>query len=202
MRTGWTVVGSIVLTVAIGAVLFANGFGPLALADRSGRLGTGEAKGRIDQALRATMDGVFPSLTYAGADFEVRREHDRWDGEPSMVSDVEEVVTVRTSISQTKLLTLMDQVSRAWTALGSRVVDRSEPADKHPYLRGVGQVGGETYLTFSAEATQDSTYLVTFRAGVGGVLYQPAHEYEPMSPLARTPFYAKVDPVDDPYWSH
>ncbi|MEV7926864.1 hypothetical protein [Kitasatospora sp. NPDC088264] len=206
MTTRWKVIGSIVLsfvvTVALGAVLFANGYGPLALADRSGRVRTSEGKGRIDHALRATMDGVSPSFTYAGAEFEVRREDDLWDGERSMGSAVTEIVTVRTAVSRAKLPTLMDQVTQAWKALGSRVVDRSDPADEIQALRGMGDVGGETFLTFYARAQQDSTYLVMFRAEAIGVLYQPAHEYKPVPPLVRTSLDAKVDVVDDPYWSH
>ncbi|MET8624461.1 hypothetical protein ABZW30_12005 [Kitasatospora sp. NPDC004669] len=197
---------SFVIVVAVSSVLFVNGYGPLALADRSGRLGTGEAKGRIDHAVRATMDGISPSLTYTGAEFEVEREHDLWDGEPSMGSTVTEIVTVRTVISRAKLPTLMDQVAQAWKSLGSRGVDRSDPADEIQAMRGMGHVGGETFLTFYAKEQQDSTYLVTFRAEVYGALYQPAHEYKPLSPLARTPHdskgYVITDPVDDPYWSH
>ncbi|MER7846952.1 hypothetical protein ABTZ03_23725 [Kitasatospora sp. NPDC096077] len=206
MSARWKVAGSIVVAsvvlVAVGTALFFNGYGPLALADRRGRVNAGEAKGRIDNALRTTMGAISPSLTYAGADFEVERERDRWDGEPSMVSDVTEIVTVRTTISKAKLPALMDQVTQAWTALGSRSVDRSDPTDDTGELRGVGQAGGETYLTFYARAQQDSTYLVTFRAEAGGVLYRPAHEYQPVPPLARAPFGAKFDPLDDPYWSH
>ncbi|MEV8325156.1 hypothetical protein [Kitasatospora sp. NPDC056731] len=206
MTTRWKVIGSIVLsfvvTVALGAVLFANGYGPLALADRSGRVGTGEAKSRIDHVLRVTMDGISPSLTHAGAEFEVQREDDLWDGEPSMGSVVTEVVISRTVISRAKLPTLMDQVTQAWNALGSRGADRSAPSEEVQSLRGIGQLDGETFLTFYARPQQDSTYLVTFRAAAYGVLYQPAHEYKLVPPLVRTSLDAKVDVVDDPYWSH
>ncbi|SOB82331.1 hypothetical protein [Streptomyces sp. 1331.2] len=210
MTARWKVIGSIVLSfvvlVSVGAVLFSNGYGPLALADRPGRLGTSEAKSRIDRVLRATMDGISPSLAYAGADFEVMRKHDLWDGEPSMRSDVTEIVTARTVVSRAKLPHLMDQVTETWKALGSRVVDRSDPAGEIQALDGIGHVGGETLLTLYAKAQQDSTYLVNIRAEVSNVLYQPAHEYEPVSPLARTPRdargYVITDPVTDPYWSH
>ncbi|MGW3038955.1 hypothetical protein ACWC9T_02685 [Kitasatospora sp. NPDC001159] len=197
-----SIVLSFVIMVAVGSVLFVNGYGPLALADRSGRLGDGEAKGRIDHAVRATMNGISPSLTYTGAEFEVERERDLWDGEPSMGSTVTEIVTVRTVISRAKLLVLMDQVTQAWKALGNRVAHRSDPSDEIQSVRGVGELDGETFLTFLARAQQDSTYLLTFSAEVYGALYQPADEYEPVSPLARTSPGARRDPVDDPYWSH
>ncbi|MFF2074493.1 hypothetical protein ACFVXG_07005 [Kitasatospora sp. NPDC058162] len=208
MTKRWKVAGAIVLSlvvaVSVGAVLFVNGYGPLALADRSGRVGTGTAKHRIDAALRATMDGISPSLTYAGADFEVDREHHLWDGEPSMASDVTEIIRARTVVSRVKLPALMDQVTQVWHALGSRVVERNEELHS---LQGVGSVGGEIYLTFYAYETQDpSSYTVMLRAEAGGVLYQPAHEYEPLSPLGRTPRdsrgYVINNLLDDPYWSH
>ncbi|MFJ7248348.1 hypothetical protein ACIQWA_27485 [Kitasatospora sp. NPDC098652] len=204
MTKRWKTAGGIVLSfvviVSVQAVLFVNGYGPLALADRSGRVGTGTAKGRIDQALRATIDGISPSLTYAGADFEVDRAHHLWDGEPSMGSDVTEIIRARTVVSRAKLPVLMDQVTQVWRALGSRLVERNEELHS---LQGVGNVGGEIYLTFYAYETQDpSSYTVMLRAEAGGVLYQPAHEYEPLSPLARTTAGAKFEPLDDPYWSH
>ncbi|MFH9354324.1 hypothetical protein [Kitasatospora sp. NPDC017646] len=197
---------AVVILITIGGALFFNGYGPLALADRRVRVNPGEAKGWIDNALRTTMGAVSPPLTYAGADFEVKREKDRWDGEPSMVSDVTEIIAVRTVISKAKLPALMEQVTRVWQTLGSRVIDRSAPSDEIQALDGVGHVGGETFLTFLAKPQQDSTYLVTFRVEAGGVLYQPAHEYKPLSPLGRTPRdskgYVINAPVDDPYWSH
>ncbi|MFD7453835.1 hypothetical protein [Kitasatospora sp. NPDC059827] len=203
MTKRWKAAGAIVLSLVVlaaaEAVLFVNGYGPLALADRSGRVGTGTAKGRIDQALRATMEGISPSLTYAGADFEVDREHHLWDGEPSMGSDVTEIIRARTVVSRAKLSALMDQVTQVWHGLGSRVVERNE--ELHT-LGGVADVGGEVYLTLDAYETQDdpSSYRVVLRADIGGVLYQPAHEYEPLSPLARTP--ADIALLYDPYWSH
>ncbi|RKT16160.1 hypothetical protein BX285_0486 [Streptomyces sp. 1114.5] len=211
MTARWKVIGSIVLSlvvlVSVGAVLFSNGYGPLALADRPGRLGTSEAKSRIDRVLRATMDGISPSLAYAGADFEVMRKHDLWDGEPSMRSDVTEIVTARTVVSRAKLPTLMDQVARTWKTLGNSMPPPpNDPSDEIQELRGIGEDGGETLLTLYAKAQADSTYLVNIRAEASNVLYQPAHEYEPVSPLARTPRdargYVITDPVTDPYWSH
>lgn len=203
MKSRWKTVGSAVLAAVVlvtgGVELFFNGYGPLALADRRVRVSPGEAKGRIDQALRATMEVVSPALTYAGADFEVERERDRWDGEPSMVSDVTEIIRARTIVSRAKLPALMDQVTQVWHGLGSRVVERNEELHS---LGGVADVGGEVYLTLNAYETQDdpSSYRVVLRADIGGVLYQPAHEYEPLSPLARTP--ADIALLYDPYWSH
>ncbi|WP_416876256.1 hypothetical protein [Kitasatospora sp. SC0581] len=206
MRARWKLVGSVVLAFAVVvtacSVLFFNGYGPLALADRRSRLSPGAAKVRIDHALRTTMGAVSPSLAFAGAYFEVRRERDRWDGEPSMVSAVTEVVVGRTAVASTRLPALMDQVTQAWQGLGSTVVHRSNPSDEIQSLHGVGEAGGETFLLFLAAAQPDSTYRVKFLVEAYGVLYQPAHEYEPVSPLARTSLAAMGDPVDDPYWSH
>ncbi|MFF9644648.1 hypothetical protein [Kitasatospora aureofaciens] len=210
MRSRWKKAGAIALAAAVlvtvGTALFFNGYGPLALVDRRVRTDPGEAKGWIDNALHTTMDAVSPSLAYVGADFEVEREKDRWDGEPSMVSDVTEIVRVRTVVSKAKLPALMEQVTQAWKTLGSREIGRSAPSDEIQALDGVGHVGGETSLTFLATPQQDSTYTVSFRVEAGGVLYQPAHEYKPLSPLGRTPRDAKGyvvnSPLDDPYWSH
>ncbi|HJD85213.1 hypothetical protein [Kitasatospora aureofaciens] len=211
MRSRWKKAGAIALAAAVlvtvGTALFFNGYGPLAWADRRVRTDPGEAKGWIDNALHTTMDAVSPPLAYVGADFEVEREKDRWDGEPSMVSDVTEIVTVRTVVSKAKLPVLMDQVTKAWMVLGSRVIDHSDPSLDSRSLRGVGDAGGQVFLTFYADPAQGpSSYTVMFRAEAGGVLYQPAHEYQPLSPLPRTPRDAKGyvvnNPVDDPYWSH
>ncbi|MFF4922303.1 hypothetical protein ACFY4B_17115 [Kitasatospora sp. NPDC001261] len=209
MKPRWKVLGAVVLSFVVAVVggwaLFLNGYGPLALAGRSDWVRTGQAKDRVDRALRVTMDGITPALSYAGADFEVLRKPDLWDGEPSMGSDLTEIVVVRTVVSQAKLPALMDQVAQAWKGLGNRVVERSKPADGIQGMDGMGNADGETYLTFLAKPQQDSTYRVKFLVGTAGVLYQPAHEYKPLPPLGRAPYDADgyvIDPVDDPYWSH
>ncbi|MFE4355067.1 hypothetical protein [Kitasatospora sp. NPDC056800] len=210
MKTRWKVTGFVTALLAVPAVVLvasANGYGPLALRERMVLLSPGEAKGRIDAALRATMGAVSPPLSYAGADVDLYRRSDHWDHESSLETNVTGIVRVRTVVSRAKLPLLMEQVTPAWRALGSPNVVRADNSAKYPRLLGAGTVGGETSLAVNAVGSEDSSsYTVTFEAEVFGVLYQPARAYAPMSPLGRTPHdaagYVVVDPVDDPYWSH
>ncbi|MEU6233904.1 hypothetical protein [Kitasatospora sp. NPDC047058] len=197
----------VAVLLSTGIVLFCNGYGPMAHRDRrlTGQAGAADAETRINEALRATMDGISPPLAYLGGGYEVNRYPQHWDGEPSLISDVTGHVDVRTRIAPGKLQALLDQIGRGWTHClePERYSDKYQGGARRVRLVCGGPDSPSFTFTASAPLAVDAPYdEVWFEASLFGVRYRPAHEYKPVPPLAKTPTGARDADVDDPYWSH
>ncbi|MFI6844606.1 hypothetical protein [Kitasatospora sp. NPDC050467] len=207
MRFRWKVVVPLVVVVSVlitGVGLFYNGYGPMALRDKRvlHLKDPAVAKDRIDELLRATMAGISPQVAFLGGDYQVTREEDHWDGEPSLKSRLFGAVAIRTRISQVKLPRLLDQISRNWEGLGCGPVDRTETGQYSP---GLASLSCATFddLFVGLSASSDGSYnSVSFSAELDFVRYRPAHEYGPMPSLLRGSTGERGGDLDDPYWSH
>ncbi|MFD0276528.1 hypothetical protein ACFVHB_21850 [Kitasatospora sp. NPDC127111] len=204
MKVAVAAIVVVAVLLSTGIVLFFNGYGPMALRDkRVVKLKSpAAAKERIDEFLRATMDGISPPVTYLGGDYQVTREHDHWDGEPNLKSQLFGWVTLRTRISSVKLPVLLDQISRIWEHSGCSPVSRSVPEKYNPGLASLRCEAGD-YLFVDLIASSNGAYdTVSFGANLDFVRYRPAGEYGPVPPLAKRPKGDHDADTDDPYWSH
>ncbi|MFE5583643.1 hypothetical protein [Kitasatospora sp. NPDC056531] len=192
-----------VVVLAAGVGLFYNGYGPMALKDRDNtRLSPGGAKAQLDDTLQAAMGAIAPPLVYFGGFYAVDRGPEHADGEPSLLSGVREVVSVRTKVAPAKVSVLLNRMTLLWggdcrqsdTTVGSLATHYTE-------LHCSGR--GDTLFTLSvASSSADSTVVVDLIAEAFSVRYQPEKDYG-APPIGERPTGHELAPdVDDPYWSH
>ncbi|MFJ9840960.1 hypothetical protein ACIRYZ_10895 [Kitasatospora sp. NPDC101155] len=198
---GCSVVAAVVLATGLG--LFYNGYGPMALMDRGGttQLSPGEAKADLDGSLQAAMGAVVPPMAYFGGFYAVDRRPEHADGEPSLLSGVREVVSVRTKVTPAKVPVLLDRMRQVWGGQCRPEVTGEAAAKRYTDLNCSGR--GDTLFTLSVvSSTTDSTVQVFMSAEVFTVRYQPGADYG-VPPIGERPTGQELTPdVDDPYWSH
>ncbi|MFI9361006.1 hypothetical protein ACIG5E_08085 [Kitasatospora sp. NPDC053057] len=188
--------------LATGLGLFYNGYGPMALKDRdTTQLSPGEAKAGLDGSLQAAMGAIVPPMAYFGGFYAVDRGPEHADGEPSLLSGVREVVSVRTKVTPAKVPVLLEQMTRLWGSDCRQPDTTGGMATNYTELHCPGH--GDTLFTLSVvSSTNDSTVQVLMSAEAFMVRYQPGRDYG-APPIGERPTGHELAPdVDDPYWSH
>ncbi|MEV7357461.1 hypothetical protein [Kitasatospora sp. NPDC091276] len=192
-----------VAVLAAGVGLFYNGYGPMALKDRGApQLSPREAKGQLDDTLRAATGAISPPAAYFGGVYVVDRLPEHADGEPSLLSGVMASVSLRTKVGPARIPVLLNQMKQLW---GDRCRQDDTTvgyaATHYTDLSCPGR--GESYFQLSVVSSADgSTFGVHLSARVDTVRYQPEKDYgaSPVGP--RLTGHEGAPDVDDPYWSH
>ncbi|MBV6701091.1 hypothetical protein [Kitasatospora aureofaciens] len=194
---------AVVAVLAAGVGLFYNGYGPMALKDRdTPQLSAREAKAQLDDTLRTAMGAISPPVAYFGGFYAVDRRRDHADGEPSLLSDVRAVVSLRTKVAPARIPVLLDQMKQLW---GERCRPEDHTLDysaKHyTDLSCPGHEG--TSFTLSVVSSENEPSVeVYLRAEVSSpVRYQPENDYG-TGPTGKRLGSRQPQDLDDPYWSH
>ncbi|MFD8701508.1 hypothetical protein ACFV1W_02650 [Kitasatospora sp. NPDC059648] len=190
------------VVLATGLGLFYDGYGPMALKDRNtAQLSPGEAKAELDGSLQTAMEAIVPPMAYSGGFYAVDRGPEHADGEPSLLSGVREVVSVRTKVSPAKVPVLLDRMKQVWGGQCRPEVSGESGTKRYTDLDCSGH--GDTLFTLSVvSSTTDSTVQVLMSAEAFMVRYQPGRDYGAPPVGERPTGHEPVPDLDDPYWSH
>ncbi|MFJ2864808.1 hypothetical protein [Kitasatospora sp. NPDC087314] len=189
--------------LATGVGLFYTGYGPMALKDRGApQLRPGEAKGQLDDTLRAAVGAITPSLAYFGSAYVVDRDPEHADGEPSLLSQVMVSTRLRTKVAPAKMPVLVDQMEQLWGER-CRSQDSTVGHEAKHYIQlncpGRGQAGFEL---LAVNTPSDPFFDVSMSAEVTPVRYQPEKDYGTSPVGGRLTGHETGPDLDDPYWSH
>ncbi|WP_280676509.1 hypothetical protein [Kitasatospora sp. MAA19] len=189
--------------LATGAGLFYTGYGPMALKDRdTAQLSPREAKGQLDDTLRAAMGAISPPVAYLGGVYVVDRYPEHADGEPSLLSRAMASVTLRTKVAPGRIPVLLDQMTQLWGERCRREENVVGYEAKH-YTDLMCPGRGETQFTLSTVGSETSPFVeVRLTAQVFTVRYQPEKGYGPAPVGGRLTGHEAGPDLDDPYWSH
>ncbi|MEV7183712.1 hypothetical protein [Kitasatospora sp. NPDC093102] len=190
-------------TLVTGVGLFCNGYGPMALKDRNTpQLSPREAKEHLDDTLRAAVAAIDPPLVYFGSTYDVERDPEHADGEPSLLSNVRTRARVRTRIAPARVPVLVDQMTRLWGAGCRRDDNTVEHQAKHYTDLWCSGSGGALFTLSVVSSTTDPAVDVYLRAKATPVRYQPEKDYGVASVTPPLTGHEPAPDVDDPYWSH
>ncbi len=189
-----------VLVLATGVGLFCNGYGPMALKDRENARSPRETKAQLDDTLQAAMGAITPPVSYFGGFYAVDRRPEHADGEPSLLSGVREVVSVRTKVAPAKTEVLLERMKQLWGDCRRSDVTVEHLARHYTELHCSGR--GDVLFTLSVtSSTADSYVAVSLSAELFLVRYQPEKDYG-APPIGERPSPEPAPDLDDPYWSH
>ncbi|MBD0691648.1 hypothetical protein [Streptomyces sp. CBMA123] len=189
------------VVLAAGAGLFYHGYGPMALMDRDSVRSASEAKGQLDDTLRAATGAISPSLSYFGGVYVVERAPEHADGEPSLRSSVTASVSVRTRVAPAKVPVLLDRMKQLWDGQCHSGGASEVGVKRYTDLYCSGR--GDTLFTLSVvSSTTDSTVQVLMSAEAFTVRYQPDRDYGTPPTGELLTGHEPAPDVDDPYWSH